>query len=91
MKTCVNAEYSVVVKQLPDAEELAFKTLQTYGDGHTDRWIELCGPAARRHAPGGPAACRRRDAVRPPARHAACCPPPTRKVDGHRRDGRTLP
>jgi len=41
VKTGVNAEYSVVVKQLPDAKELAFKTLQTYGDGHTDRWIEL--------------------------------------------------
>jgi uncharacterized protein YcnI len=36
-----NAEYSVVVKQLPDAEELAFKTLQSYSDGRTDRWIEL--------------------------------------------------
>ncbi|MEV6499834.1 DUF1775 domain-containing protein [Streptomyces prunicolor] len=36
-----NAEYSVVVKQLPDTEELAFKTLQTYSDGRTDRWIEL--------------------------------------------------
>ncbi|WP_406405420.1 DUF1775 domain-containing protein [Streptomyces sp. NBC_01643] len=41
VKAGVNAEYSVVVKQLPDAEELAFKTLQTYSDGRTDRWIEL--------------------------------------------------
>ncbi|MFD4509290.1 DUF1775 domain-containing protein [Streptomyces sp. NPDC058457] len=41
LKAGVNAEYSVVVKQLPDAKELAFKTLQTYGDGQTDRWIEL--------------------------------------------------
>jgi uncharacterized protein YcnI len=41
VKTGENAEYSVVVKQLPDAKELAFKTLQTYGDGRTDRWIEL--------------------------------------------------
>lgn len=41
VKAGVNAEYSVVVKQLPDAKELAFKTLQTYSDGHTDRWIEL--------------------------------------------------
>ena len=41
VKAGVNAEYSVVVKQLPDAKELAFKTLQTYGDGRTDRWIEL--------------------------------------------------
>ncbi|MFF0474940.1 DUF1775 domain-containing protein [Streptomyces sp. NPDC004284] len=36
-----NAEYSVVVRQLPDAESLAFKTLQTYSDGRVDRWIEL--------------------------------------------------
>ncbi|MEU6807919.1 DUF1775 domain-containing protein [Streptomyces sp. NPDC046831] len=36
-----NAEYSIVVQQLPDAKELAFKTLQTYGDGRVDRWIEL--------------------------------------------------
>ncbi|QTD99934.1 DUF1775 domain-containing protein [Streptomyces cyanogenus] len=41
VKVGENAEYSIVVKQLPDAEELAFKTLQTYGDGRTDRWIEL--------------------------------------------------
>ncbi|MGW0578625.1 DUF1775 domain-containing protein [Streptomyces sp. NPDC002920] len=41
LKTGVNAEYSVVVKQLPDAKELAFKMLQTYGDGRTDRWIGL--------------------------------------------------
>ncbi|MFK4102139.1 DUF1775 domain-containing protein [Streptomyces sp. NPDC019531] len=41
LKTGTNVEYSVVVRQLPDAEEVAFKTLQTYGDGHVDRWIEL--------------------------------------------------
>ncbi|MFE9446209.1 DUF1775 domain-containing protein [Streptomyces sp. NPDC006602] len=41
VKAGVNAEYSVVVRQLPDAKELAFKTLQTYSDGRTDRWIEL--------------------------------------------------
>ncbi|MGW5063041.1 DUF1775 domain-containing protein [Streptomyces sp. NPDC004096] len=41
LKPGANAEYSIVVKQLPDAKELAFKTLQSYSDGHTDRWIEL--------------------------------------------------
>ncbi|WP_367318912.1 DUF1775 domain-containing protein [Streptomyces sp. HUAS ZL42] len=41
LKAGENAEYSVVVRQLPDAKELAFKTLQTYSDGRTDRWIEL--------------------------------------------------
>jgi uncharacterized protein YcnI len=43
LKTGESAEYSVVVRQLPDAEEVPFKTLQTYGDGHVDRWIELDG------------------------------------------------
>ena len=41
LRTGESAEYSVVVRQLPDAEEVPFKTLQTYGDGHVDRWIEL--------------------------------------------------
>ena len=41
LKTGVSAEYSVVVRQLPDAKQLAFKSLQTYSDGSIDRWIEL--------------------------------------------------
>ncbi|MGC9544655.1 DUF1775 domain-containing protein [Streptomyces sp. UG1] len=41
VKAGEDAEYSVVVRQLPDAKELAFKTLQTYSDGKIDRWIEL--------------------------------------------------
>ncbi|MET7451987.1 DUF1775 domain-containing protein [Streptomyces sp. NPDC005574] len=36
-----NATYSIVVKQLPDAKELTFKTLQTYSDDRVDRWIGL--------------------------------------------------
>ncbi|MFE7275275.1 DUF1775 domain-containing protein [Streptomyces sp. NPDC057623] len=36
-----DAEYVVSVRQLPDVRTLAFKTLQTYGDGRVDRWIEL--------------------------------------------------
>ncbi|MFJ1733442.1 DUF1775 domain-containing protein [Streptomyces sp. NPDC088254] len=36
-----DAEYIVTVRQLPDAESLVFKTLQTYSDGKVDRWIEL--------------------------------------------------
>lgn len=35
------AAYAVVVRQLPDAKSLAFKTLQSYADGRVDRWIEL--------------------------------------------------
>ncbi|WP_371667342.1 DUF1775 domain-containing protein [Streptomyces sp. NBC_00289] len=41
LKAGVNAEYSIVVKQLPDAKELTFKTLQTYSDDRVDRWIGL--------------------------------------------------
>ncbi|WP_425246183.1 DUF1775 domain-containing protein [Streptomyces sp. NEAU-NA10] len=41
VKVGENAEHSIVVRQLPDAKELAFKTLQTYSDGKVDRWIEL--------------------------------------------------
>ncbi|WP_351231083.1 DUF1775 domain-containing protein [Streptomyces sp. NPDC002133] len=36
-----DAAYSVIVRQLPDARTLAFKTLQSYADGRVDRWIEL--------------------------------------------------
>ncbi|MFM9444689.1 DUF1775 domain-containing protein [Streptomyces acidiscabies] len=44
MPTGEDVEVSVTVKQLPDAEQLVFKTLQTYSDGKTDRWIELEKP-----------------------------------------------
>ncbi|MEV4560259.1 DUF1775 domain-containing protein [Kitasatospora sp. NPDC049285] len=36
-----SADYSVKVRQLPNAQSVAFKTLVDYSDGHTDRWIEL--------------------------------------------------
>ncbi|MGW0712039.1 DUF1775 domain-containing protein [Streptomyces sp. NPDC002643] len=36
-----DVEYTVTVRQLPDAESLVFKTLQSYSDGMVDRWIEL--------------------------------------------------
>ena len=42
VKAHTDAAYKVKVAQLPaDAGTLAFKTLQTYSDGHIDRWIEL--------------------------------------------------
>jgi uncharacterized protein YcnI len=41
VKVGENAKYSITVSQLPDAEQVPFKTLQTYSDGRTDRWIEL--------------------------------------------------
>lgn len=36
-----DVELTVAVRQLPDAKELVFKTLQSYSDGKVDRWIEL--------------------------------------------------
>ncbi|MGW7366286.1 DUF1775 domain-containing protein [Streptomyces sp. NPDC054841] len=41
LKTGVDAEYRIVVRQLPDAKSLVFKTLETYGDGEVARWIEV--------------------------------------------------
>ncbi|MFE6331654.1 DUF1775 domain-containing protein [Streptomyces sp. NPDC057798] len=50
-----DAEHSVVVRQLPDAEELAFKTLQSYSDGKVDRWIELGASSGDGHGHGNEA------------------------------------
>ncbi|WP_349294273.1 DUF1775 domain-containing protein [Streptomyces sp. LRE541] len=41
LKTGVDAEYEVRVRQLPDVDEVAFKTVETYSDGEISRWIEL--------------------------------------------------
>ncbi|MEU3612207.1 DUF1775 domain-containing protein [Streptomyces sp. NPDC006872] len=41
IKTGVDAEHTIKVRQLPDAKELAFKTIDTYSDGEISRWIEL--------------------------------------------------
>jgi uncharacterized protein YcnI len=50
-----DAEYVVTVRQLPDAESLVFKTLQSYGDGKVDRWIELEESEEDGHGHGHPA------------------------------------
>ncbi|MPY52177.1 DUF1775 domain-containing protein [Streptomyces acidicola] len=41
LKAGVDGEHKVKVRQLPDAKELAFKTVETYDDGKISRWIEL--------------------------------------------------
>ncbi|MGI5403606.1 DUF1775 domain-containing protein [Streptomyces sp. CA-135486] len=41
LATGTDAVHSITVKQLPDAKSLVFKTIETYGDGKVDRWIEL--------------------------------------------------
>ncbi|MGW1747118.1 DUF1775 domain-containing protein [Streptomyces sp. NPDC002092] len=37
----VDAEHKIKVRQLPEAKEIAFKTVETYSDGKISRWIEL--------------------------------------------------
>ncbi|MFB6781334.1 DUF1775 domain-containing protein [Streptomyces sp. NPDC056352] len=46
-----DAEYKVKVRQLPDAKELAFKTVETYSDGKVSRWIELPSGGAEPEQP----------------------------------------
>ncbi|MEU9289451.1 DUF1775 domain-containing protein [Streptomyces sp. NPDC048275] len=41
LKAGVDAEHKIEVRQLPDAKEIAFKTIETYSDGEVSRWIEL--------------------------------------------------
>ncbi|MGW7135936.1 DUF1775 domain-containing protein [Streptomyces xanthophaeus] len=41
LATGTDAEYSITVRQLPDAKSLVFKTLETYSDGKISRWIEV--------------------------------------------------
>ncbi|NUQ99703.1 MAG: DUF1775 domain-containing protein [Streptomyces sp.] len=41
LKAGVDAEHKIKVRQLPDAKEIAFKTVETYSDGEISRWIEL--------------------------------------------------
>lgn len=50
-----DVEYVVTVRQLPDAESLVFKTLQSYSDGKVDRWIELEESEEDGHGHGHPA------------------------------------
>ncbi|MGI5429153.1 DUF1775 domain-containing protein [Streptomyces sp. CA-179760] len=50
-----DAEFSVTVRQLPDAKELVFKTLQSYSDGRIDRWIDLDDSGDDGHGHGHPA------------------------------------
>ncbi|MGX1267780.1 DUF1775 domain-containing protein [Streptomyces phaeoluteigriseus] len=69
-----DVEHSVVVRQLPDAKELAFKTLQTYGDGKVDRWIELGGSGGDDHGHGNPAPVLELKAAAPGARTVSPSP-----------------
>lgn len=55
VKVGEDAEHSIVVRQLPDAKELVFKTLQTYSDGTVHRWIELGESGGDGHGHGNEA------------------------------------
>ncbi|MEI5527669.1 DUF1775 domain-containing protein [Streptomyces brasiliscabiei] len=41
LDTGVDSEHSVRVRRLPDAEQLVFKTVETYDDGRISRCVEL--------------------------------------------------
>ncbi|WSQ12375.1 YcnI family protein [Streptomyces sp. NBC_01231] len=51
LKTGVDAEHKIKVRQLPDAKEIAFKTVETYSDGEVSRWIELPSGGAESEQP----------------------------------------
>ncbi|WP_328731877.1 YcnI family protein [Streptomyces caniferus] len=36
-----DAEHTIKVRQLPDAKQLVFRTVETYSDGKLSRWIEV--------------------------------------------------
>ncbi|AZP22143.1 DUF1775 domain-containing protein [Streptomyces aquilus] len=92
LKVGADAEYSVVVRQLPDVKELAFKTLQTYGDGKVDRWIELdeSGDDGHGHGEGNPAPVLKLKAAAPgaapvgpsPSASASASATPTAEASG---------
>ncbi|MFE5621844.1 DUF1775 domain-containing protein [Streptomyces virginiae] len=74
LATGTDAEYSITVRQLPDAKSLAFKTLETYGDGKVSRWIEV--PADGRKV-DNPAPLLQLQPAAPGAKPIAPSPSPT--------------
>ncbi|GAA2248126.1 MULTISPECIES: DUF1775 domain-containing protein [Streptomyces] len=71
-----DAEHAVTVRQLPDAKELVFKTLQTYSDGKVDRWIGLEEEAeGDGHGHGHPAPRLELKAAAPGAELVSASPP----------------
>jgi Domain of unkown function (DUF1775) len=66
LKVGQDARFSVVIAQLPaDATELAFKTVETYGDGKVSRWIEI--PQPGQPEPDNPAPVLKLNAAAQPA------------------------
>ncbi|MDT9698373.1 DUF1775 domain-containing protein [Streptomyces sp. P17] len=46
-----DAAHSIKVRQLPDAKEIAFKTVEVYEDGKVSRWIEVPSGGAEAEQP----------------------------------------
>ncbi|MER7463380.1 DUF1775 domain-containing protein [Streptomyces sp. NPDC097981] len=74
LATGTDAAYSITVRRLPDEKTLAFKTLETYGDGKIARWIEV--PANGEKA-DDPAPLLELEAAAPGAQPIAPSPSPT--------------
>lgn len=74
-----DAEYVVTVRQLPDAESLVFKTLQSYSDGTVDRWIELDDSGGDGHGHGHPAPRLDLKAAAPGAKPVSPTPSPSQE------------
>lgn len=74
LATGTDAEYSITVRQLPDAKSLAFKTLETYGDGKVSRWIEVPADGQKVDNPAPLLTLR---AAAPGAKPIAASPSPT--------------
>ncbi|MDX3799186.1 DUF1775 domain-containing protein [Streptomyces sp. AK04-3B] len=74
LKTGVDAEYKIKVRQLPNVKELVFKTVETYSDGEVSRWIEL--PTGGKE-PEQPAPVLKLKAAAPGAKPVAASPTAT--------------
>jgi uncharacterized protein YcnI len=89
IKAGEDTKHSIVVKQLPDAKELAFKTLQSYSDGRIDRWIELGEPSGDGH--GNEAPVLKLKAAAPGAKPASPAPSETESAPASPTAGATEP
>lgn len=74
-----DVEYTVTVRQLPDARSLVFKTLQSYSDGKVDRWIELEDSEGDGHGHGHPAPRLDLKAAAPGAKPVSPTPSPSQE------------
>ncbi len=74
MKAGVDAEHKIKLRQLPDAKEIAFKTVEVYSDGKISRWIELPSGGAE---PEQPAPVLELKAAAPGAKPISPSPSPT--------------